>query len=237
MASMVRHVRRAFSLIELLVCIGIIVMLIAILLPVASRARESAYRVRCASNLRQILQATFSYAADNNGSLPQPNCSSIEMNPPRIGWLYMPPIITPGDSSQAKTGALWPYLRSLDAMQCPMANPSSSTGPSQQLTSYMMNLAVIAFGAQTWSFPLRRMPANSILYWEAGEDEPGYANSGSWNDGSSFPPEGLTTRHNNGAQIGLIDGHVEWISTSQYQLELTQTPGRFWCDPLRADGR
>ena len=67
--------------------------------------------------------------------------------------------------------------------------------------------------------------------------EPGYAGPGSWNDGSSFPPEGLTSRHNNGAEIGMIDGTVQWITTAQYQQELNQYPGPFWCDPSRPDGR
>ncbi|HEY7088757.1 MAG TPA: prepilin-type N-terminal cleavage/methylation domain-containing protein [Tepidisphaeraceae bacterium] len=62
--------RRAFTLVELLVVIGIIAVLIAILLPALGKAREQAKRVQCLSNLRQIHLAFFEYASRNKDHIP-----------------------------------------------------------------------------------------------------------------------------------------------------------------------
>ena len=69
-SSTCRNTSRAFTLVELLVVIGIVGILIALLLPALARAREQGKAVKCASQLRQLGQAIQSYANYNRGWIP-----------------------------------------------------------------------------------------------------------------------------------------------------------------------
>jgi len=60
----------AFTLVELLVVIGVVALLMGVLVPVLASARASARKIACLSNLRQIGTAVHSYANDNRGHIP-----------------------------------------------------------------------------------------------------------------------------------------------------------------------
>src|SRR5687768_12447642 len=64
------NVAGAFTLVELLVVIGIIALLISILMPALTRAREASERIACLSNVRQIGMGFHQYADAHRGSLP-----------------------------------------------------------------------------------------------------------------------------------------------------------------------
>jgi prepilin-type N-terminal cleavage/methylation domain-containing protein len=65
-----RAANGGFTLVELLVVIGIIALLIAILLPALSRAREAANRVKCLANERSMVQAAYLHAHEHQGYMP-----------------------------------------------------------------------------------------------------------------------------------------------------------------------
>lgn len=81
----VRESRTGFTLVELLVVIGIIAVLIAMLLPALSRVRDSATTISCQSNMRQLAQATLIYAHSNRGALPFSTKDDSGANPLRQG--------------------------------------------------------------------------------------------------------------------------------------------------------
>ena len=104
-----------FTLVELLVVIGIIALLAAILVPALNRAREISRRAVCLSNIRQLTTAWLMYANEHHGRLcclsGDPNWLEGESHENPQAWVD-PRLIIPN-------GELWPYLRNFSVYLCP----------------------------------------------------------------------------------------------------------------------
>jgi prepilin-type N-terminal cleavage/methylation domain-containing protein len=113
---------RAFTLVELLVVIGIIAVLIAMLMPALARARESAKQVQCASNLRQLVYGFLMFANEHQSHLPGGYYDQSNPDAQKQDWLLGQ---GPNWTAGPQEGTLFPYVgNDADLYRCPSLDPA-----------------------------------------------------------------------------------------------------------------
>src|SRR5256885_14445960 len=141
--------RRGFTLVELLVVIGIIALLIAILMPALSKARKQAAGAACMSNVRQLMIGCIMYAGENKGYIPYTGWGDgFTFTPPATYnfpcWAYDGQVTKNAgkfDESQLETGSLWKYVGGKrELFRCPLdTGPWDNTQWYTVMTTYCAN--------------------------------------------------------------------------------------------------
>jgi prepilin-type processing-associated H-X9-DG protein len=209
----------AFTLVELLVVVGIIALLASLLLPALRRARESANRAVCGSNLRQMGFAFVAYTNDNRGWFP----FHAEIGRPRSeDWIWWQA------NRDVKRSAIARYLGSFDTkvLHCPSDDPVNHTRHigDVYLYSYTMNMHLTSDATRD---PVNLKPIQFLAVNRAGgvillaEEDERSLDDGNFNpDLVANPLENfLATRHDRQFQdldargnVCFVDGHIEYVS-------------------------
>ncbi|MGD9497404.1 MAG: prepilin-type N-terminal cleavage/methylation domain-containing protein [Armatimonadota bacterium] len=224
--------RRGFTLIELLVVIAIIAILAAILFPVFARAREKAKQASCLSNMKQIVLGAHMYSTDYEDRLFGHIAGTrTPQAPTEPAWPWPSPYYMWHQQ-------MYPYVKNIQLFTCPSVPTYSLSvqadgSPAYDSTlGYGMNYWVTYFyyyltmsdftrPAETiWFTDCKYYVVYPTYYLKTYPDHYAYGLNGYAR---------LDIRHNDGANIGFIDGHAKWMNRATLEGDngLT-TASQYW---------
>ena len=211
-----------FTLVEVLVVIGIIALLIGLLLPALSRARETSKSIACISNLRQMAIAAQAYAVEYHGYYPIAYFYAVEGTQTVTYCWDLTTIAQPGQPTRVVPGLLWRTNDPTRIQQCPSFD-GSADWLNDPYTGYNYNTSYIGHG-QYESIPA---PAKAASVRHASETA--MFGDGQWAGGANkfmrapFPNPGDETftgryagtqafRHLHKTNVAFCDGHADSLS-------------------------
>lgn len=226
--------RAGFTLVELLVVIGVIAILIAILLPSLSKANRQSRRVKCMSNMRQLMVVANMYMNANKGRFPyqlRDNTNADRAITPwtagetDANWVYGLRMFMVGNATAAQTAnGVWVCGEVLKATSG-AANVSDAR--RTEPVSYRANGILTRYGGRGLGVPASDLIAftdndsvtlgsnlgpsassnlaNPTLANAAWRNTAYWSGQNRYGDGSLVLPV-----HDNGRSYAFMDGHVEW---------------------------
>ena len=196
-----RH--RGFTLVELIVVVGVIGLLIGLLLPALRRAREAGQQVVCTSNLRQWSAAAMMYANLENGWLPrrgQGAQPTSVINRPEDWFNALPAVMRAASYRDLVNGNKTPRPGDGSIWMCP-AVPSGAEMGKTYFFAYAMNMRMSTWQSPTPDRVTRIGSWSTVVFMSEG--------SGSYCSvlpaGADYSP---VARHRGRVNVGFLDGHV-----------------------------
>lgn len=244
----------AFSRVDLIVVMTLIVVLLTIVLSAHAAPRNRVYQTTDVNNYRRTLQAASAYAADHNDILP--NCGWGTF---KASWAYAANLPNGGTTiafypaayrsqlAYLTNGQLYPYIQDARVFLCPADRPDNPLFAVRNIyiTSYVWNGAVNGYSSAA-AYKLSQFRPDAILQWEADDAAPFF-----FNDASGYPDEGISLRHGTNLLFGLFGGGVGTATVMEFYgnsfagvsgqrgagIPASFLPNRMWCNPSNANGR
>ncbi|MBI9016781.1 MAG: type II secretion system protein [Phycisphaerae bacterium] len=226
--------KKAFTLIELLVVISIIALLVSILMPALSKAREQAKRTVCMTRMKQLVTCWQMYAMDNNDNMPgswSNNRQGVSMFGDESDWAWAPwkldgsgpvlplatakllPMFSKEREEGIRRGSLFKYIQDPELVHCPSDKLNFRTYSMPDALNGHWGTNVIT-GQGDWlcfkKLSQLKRPSEKYVFIEENDSRGFNIDSWTFYTKSYVFSDPLTVWHSGGCNLAYGDGSVNW---------------------------